>query len=53
MMAKLLHTPIAIYIKVQGRFRNIQVYGRQYRGEQLRILYSDGIHYDCLLETYA
>lgn len=48
MLAKLLHTPIAVYILISGRFKQIQVYGRQYRGDPYRILYSDGVHYDVL-----
>lgn len=49
MLAKILHVPIAVYISKVGIYRQIQVYGKQYRGEPLRILYSDGIHYDALL----
>lgn len=49
MLAKLLHVPIAVYLMKNGRYRQIQVYGKQYRGEPLRILYSDGVHYDALL----
>ncbi|PXF40154.1 OTU domain-containing protein [Gracilariopsis chorda] len=49
MLAKLLHVPIAVYILRNGKYRQIQVYGKQYRGEPYRILYSDGIHYDALL----
>lgn len=48
-LAKLLHVPIAVYIVKGERYRQIQVYGKQYRGDPLRILYSDGIHYDALL----
>ncbi|KAI0559228.1 OTU-like cysteine protease [Gracilaria domingensis] len=51
MLAKLLHVPIAVYILRSGKYRQIQVYGKQYRGDPLRILYSDGIHYDALLTT--
>lgn len=49
MLAKLLHVPIAVYIDKNGSYRQIQVYGKQYRGNPLRILYSDGVHYDALL----
>lgn len=49
MLAKILHVPIAVYISKNGSYRQIQVYGKQYRGDPLRILYSDGIHYDALL----
>lgn len=49
MLAKVLHVPIAVYILKGNSYRQIQVYGKQYRGEPLRILYSDGIHYDALL----
>lgn len=49
MLAKLLHVPIAVYIMKNGLYRQIQVYGKQYRGQPLRILYSDGVHYDALL----
>eukprot|EP00178_Gracilaria_changii_P027418 TRINITY_DN876_c0_g2_i1.p1 TRINITY_DN876_c0_g2~~TRINITY_DN876_c0_g2_i1.p1 ORF type:complete len:602 (+),score=93.71 TRINITY_DN876_c0_g2_i1:4553-6358(+) len=49
MLAKLLHVPIAVHIRRGRKFRQIQVYGKQYRGDPLRILYSDGIHYDALL----
>lgn len=48
MLAKILHMPIAVYILANGRFKQIQVYGRQYRGDPCRILYRDGIHYDAL-----
>lgn len=48
-LAKLLHIPIAVYITKGERYRQIQVYGKQYRGDPLRILYSDGVHYDALL----
>jgi hypothetical protein len=48
-LAKILHCPIAVYILVNGRYRQIQVYGRQYRAEPCRILYSDGVHYDALI----
>lgn len=48
-LAKILHCPIAVYIQVNGRYKQIQVYGRQYRSEPCRILYSDGVHYDALL----
>ncbi|CAN8068614.1 unnamed protein product [Agarophyton chilense] len=51
MLAKLLHIPIAVYIRRNRKYRQIQVYGKQYQGEPLRILYSDGIHYDALLTT--
>jgi hypothetical protein len=50
MLAKIIHAPIGVYICVKGRYKQIQVYGRQYRGEPIRILYSDGVHYDALLE---
>jgi OTU-like cysteine protease len=49
LLAKILHQPIAVYILINGRYKQIQVYGRQYRGEPCRILYSDGVHYDALL----
>lgn len=49
MLAKILHVPIAVYISKNGSYRQIQVYGKQYRGDPLRILYSDGVHYDALL----
>lgn len=49
MLAKILHVPIAVYISKNRSYRQIQVYGKQYRGDPLRILYSDGIHYDALL----
>lgn len=50
MLAKVLHVPIAVYIAKGDRYRQIQVYGRWYRGDPLRILYhSDGVHYDALL----
>lgn len=49
MLAKLLHLPIAVYIQNDGVYRQIQVYGKQYQGNPLRILYSDGVHYDALL----
>lgn len=52
MLAKVLHVPIAVYIQKGNSYRQIQVYGKQYRGEPLRILYSDGIHYDALLTSY-
>lgn len=48
-LAKVLHIPIAVYITKGDRYRQIQVYGKQYRGDPLRILYSDGVHYDALL----
>lgn len=48
-LAKILHAPIAVYILVNGRYKQIQVYGRQYSAEPCRILYSDGVHYDSLL----
>lgn len=48
-LAKVLHVPIAVYIVKGDRYRQIQVYGKQYRGDPLRILYSDGVHYDALL----
>lgn len=51
MLAKVLHVPIAVYILKGNSYRQIQVYGKQYRGEPLRILYSDGIHYDALLTS--
>jgi hypothetical protein len=50
MLAKIIHAPIGVYILAQGRYKQIQVYGRQYRGEPIRILYSDGVHYDALLD---
>lgn len=49
MLAKVLHVPIAVYIAKNGAYRQIQVYGKMYCGDPLRILYSDGIHYDALL----
>lgn len=49
MLAKVLHVPTAVYIQKDGVYRQIQVYGKQYRGDPLRILYSDGVHYDALL----
>lgn len=49
MLAKILHLPIAVYIRTSDGYKQIQVYGRQYRGEPIRILYSDGLHYDALL----
>ena len=49
MLAKVLHVPIAVYIAKSGAYRQIQVYGKMYCGDPLRILYSDGIHYDSLL----
>lgn len=50
MLAKVLHVPIAVYVEKGNRYRQIQVYGRWYRGDPLRILYhSDGVHYDALL----
>lgn len=49
MLAKILHTPIAVYILFNDRYRQIQVYGKQYRGDPLRVLYSDGVHFDSLL----
>lgn len=48
-LAKILHCPIAVYILVNGQYKQIQVYGRQYRAEPCRILYSDGVHYDALV----
>lgn len=51
MLAKILHIPIAVYISKKAAYCQIQVYGKQYRGEPLRILYSDGIHYDALLSS--
>lgn len=50
-LAKILHCPIAVYILVNGQYKQIQVYGRQYRAEPCRILYSDGVHYDALVTT--
>lgn len=53
MLAKVLHVPIAVYIAKGDRYRQIQVYGRWYRGDPLRILYhSDGVHYDALLPCH-
>lgn len=49
LLAKIIHCPIAVYMQLSGRFKQIQVYGRPYGGEPIRILYSDGIHYDALL----
>lgn len=49
MLAKILTVPIAVYILRREAYRQIQVYGKQYRGQPLRILYSDGVHYDALL----
>jgi len=51
MLALVLHRPIAVYIRQPqaGAFTQIQVYGRQYQADPLYILYSDGIHYDCLV----
>eukprot|EP00177_Eucheuma_denticulatum_P007570 GFKZ01013781.1.p1 GENE.GFKZ01013781.1~~GFKZ01013781.1.p1 ORF type:complete len:645 (-),score=63.73 GFKZ01013781.1:3495-5429(-) len=49
MLAKVLHVPIAVYVLKGQAYRQIQVYGKQYQGEPLRILYSDGVHYDSLI----
>ena len=49
MLAKILHTPIGVYVMVEKLFRRIQLYGKQYTGEPIRVLYSDGVHYDALL----
>mmetsp|Transcript_10330 Transcript_10330/g.18612 ORF Transcript_10330/g.18612 Transcript_10330/m.18612 type:complete len:504 (-) Transcript_10330:44-1555(-) len=50
MLALVLHCPIAVYLRKAPSFQQIQVYGRQFTAEPLYILYSDGIHYDCLLQ---
>ena len=49
MLAKILHTPIAVYIMAGRLLRRIQLYGKQYTGVPIRVLYSDCIHYDALL----
>lgn len=48
-LAKILHIPIAVYVIHGDMYRRIQVYGKQYRGEPYRLLYSDNVHYDSLL----
>lgn len=48
-LAKLMHIPIAVYISTSRQYRRIQVYGKQYKGDPYRILYSDNVHYDSLL----
>ncbi|EME28402.1 hypothetical protein Gasu_40970 isoform 1 [Galdieria sulphuraria] len=56
LLASILHMPIAVYVYDSqassmdtGPFRQIQLYGRQFRGEPLHLLYSDGMHYDLLV----
>mmetsp|Transcript_4127 Transcript_4127/g.7522 ORF Transcript_4127/g.7522 Transcript_4127/m.7522 type:complete len:547 (-) Transcript_4127:70-1710(-) len=52
MLALTVHHPIAVYLRQGMHFKQIQVYGRQYSGEPCYILYSDGIHYDCLVPAH-
>ncbi|GJQ15300.1 hypothetical protein GpartN1_g7091.t1 [Galdieria partita] len=58
LLASILHMPIAVYVYAPqassmdtGPFRQIQLYGRQFRGEPLHLLYSDGMHYDLLVPS--
>ena len=48
MLARILHVPISVYIDNGQMYRQIQVYGRVYQGNPVRILLQ-GQHYDCLL----
>lgn len=49
-LAKHFHQPIAVYIiGDDNKFRRIQLYGKYYHGEPMRLLYTHNIHYDALL----
>lgn len=51
MLAKILRTPIAVYLMLNGMYRRIQLYGKQYQGEPIRIRYCNATHYDSLIPT--
>ncbi|KAA8494943.1 OTU domain-containing protein [Porphyridium purpureum] len=52
MLALIIHSPIAVYLRQGAGFRQIQVYGRQFDGRPVNILYVDSIHYDCLVPRF-
>lgn len=51
MLAKVLHMPIAVYLMLNGMYRRIQLYGKHYHGEPIRIRYTNDTHYDALIPT--
>ncbi len=52
MLAKVLRMPIAVYLLMQnGMYRRIQLYGKHYQGEPIRIRYVNDTHYDTLMPS--
>lgn len=51
MLAKVLRMPIAVYLMLNGMYRRIQLYGKHYHGEPIRIRYTNDTHYDALIPT--
>ena len=52
MLAKVLRMPIAVYLLMgNGMYRRIQLYGKHYQGEPIRIRYVNDTHYDTLMPS--
>jgi len=51
MLAKALRMPIAVYLMLNGMYRRIQLYGKHYEGNPIRIRYVNDTHYDALIPT--
>lgn len=56
-LADVLRVPIRVYLITRGELRNIMTYGEKYgkrmktgKGSDVRVLYSNGNHYDALLQ---